>query len=122
MSRRFAEIEDQLERVPTSQDVERTLAAMSHHLKVAERIRGDAPDWALTIAHQAIFSGCIALMGAHEYRPRVNATTGLRSGSVPLPCRRMRPCLTEPNCCAGKDIAVRGQQAVMKREEEHRDP
>lgn len=73
MSARFAELEADTERIPVNRvDVEALLTRMEHDLRTAEKIRADDPVWSLTIAHQAIYNGCVALMAAHGYRPRIN--------------------------------------------------
>lgn len=73
MSSTFAELEPKLQRVTISRnDIERLLQKMAHDLETAEHNREKAADWALKIARQAILDGCIALMAAHGYRPKVN--------------------------------------------------
>jgi hypothetical protein len=73
MSNPFVELERKLEKVPVSRtEIERLLEKMEHDQDAAEYNRQKAPDWALKIAHEAILSGCTALMAAHGYRPKVN--------------------------------------------------
>lgn len=73
MSNSFAEFEDRLQRVQASRDdVGQLLGKMEHDLKVAEYNRDRSSDWALKIAHEAILTGCAALMNAHGYRAKVN--------------------------------------------------
>lgn len=73
MRDRFAELEPSLDRIAANRaDVDALLARTEKDLRTAEKLRDDDPAWALTIAHQAIYNGCVALMAAHGYRPRVN--------------------------------------------------
>ena len=73
MSDNFAEIRDKLERVRVRRiDVAGALEKMRRDLRAAEHNREVAPEWAVAAAHQAIFSGCAALMAARGYRVRPN--------------------------------------------------
>ncbi len=88
MSNPFPELEPYVEAVNfTREDVERLLVKMEHDLRTAERNRGDAPDWAIAAAHQAIFDGCAALMATYGCRPLVNGhhVTALRFARLALP-------------------------------------
>ncbi|MGH2376571.1 MAG: HEPN domain-containing protein [bacterium] len=88
MSDRFAELEPQLDRIAAKPaDVEALLARMEKDLRTAEKLRNDDPAWALTIAHQSIYNGCIALMAAHGYRPRINGhhRTAIQFARLALP-------------------------------------
>lgn len=83
MSSTFTELEPKLQRVTINRnDIERLLQKMAHDLETAEHNREKAADWALKIAHQAILDGCIALMAAHGYRPRVNGHHYVRKSVV----------------------------------------
>lgn len=91
MSNPYPALEPHVEAVPISRgDVERMLQKMEHDLRTAARNRNEAPDWCLTIAHQAIYGGCVALMGANGCRPRVNGhhKTALRFAGLALPQHR----------------------------------
>ncbi len=88
MSDRFAELEPNLDRITANlADVEALLARMEKDLRTAEKLRDDDPAWALTIAHQAIYNGCVALMAAHGYRPRINGhhRTAIQFARLALP-------------------------------------
>ncbi len=88
MSNHFAELEADLDRIPVSRvDVEALLARMEQDLRTAEKLFDDDPSWTLTIAHQAIYNGCTALMAAQGYRPRVNGhhRTAIRFARLALP-------------------------------------
>lgn len=88
MTNPFPELDTDVEHVAVGRrDVERLLAKMARDLGTAQRNREDAPDWALTIAHQAIYLGCVALMAVHGCRPRVNGhhMTALRFARLALP-------------------------------------
>ncbi|MDI6772687.1 MAG: HEPN domain-containing protein [bacterium] len=88
MSSRFAEIEASIERIGAVRpDVEALLGRMDQDLRTAEKLRQDDPTWTLTIAHQAIHNGCVALMAAWGYRPRVNGhhRTAIRFARLALP-------------------------------------
>ena len=88
MSNPFAELEHKLDRIrPSRADVARLLEKMDHDLGAAEYNRNQAPDWALKMAHEAILSGCTALMAAHGYRAKVNGHhfVTLRFAQLALP-------------------------------------
>lgn len=88
MSNPFPELEKEVEAVHIGrEDIERLLAKMEHDLQHAGRSRKDAPDWAITAAHQAIFDGCVALMATYGCRPRVNGhhVIALRFARLALP-------------------------------------
>jgi hypothetical protein len=88
MSNHFREIEADLDRITINRpDVEALLARMEQDLRTAEKLRDDDPAWSFTITHQAIYNGCVALMAAHGYRPRINGhhRTALQFARLALP-------------------------------------
>ncbi|MGH2361968.1 MAG: hypothetical protein ACRDGM_15695 [bacterium] len=88
MSNPYPELDAHVQNVPVSrEDVERLLAKMEDDRKAAEHNRRDAPGWAVTIAHQVIYSGCAALMAAYGCRPRVNGhhRTAIQFAKLTLP-------------------------------------
>lgn len=57
MSAPLADLQDSLDRIPVSRGtVQHLLNKMDRDLRVAERNRDDAPEWAIAIAHQAILN------------------------------------------------------------------
>jgi hypothetical protein len=88
MSNPYPELSAHVQNVLVSrEDVERLLAKMEDDRKAADHNREDAPSWAVTIAHQVIYSGCAALMAAHGCRPRVNGhhKTAIQFAGLTLP-------------------------------------
>ncbi len=91
MSNPFAELERQLERIPIRRsEIERLLEKMDHDLEAAEYNRKKMPDWAVKMAHEAILSGCTALMAAYGYRSKVNGHhyVTLRFAQLALPAHK----------------------------------
>jgi len=91
MSNPFAELEHQLERIPIRRlEIERLLEKMDHDLDAAEYNLNKMPDWAVKMAHEAILSGCTALMAAYGYRSKVNGHhyVTLRFAQLALPAHK----------------------------------
>ena len=51
-------------------EIERLLSLVDRDLEAAERNSRDAPDWAYTIAYNAVLQTCRAMMFSEGYRPR----------------------------------------------------
>jgi len=91
MSNPFAELEHQLERIPIRRlEIERLLEKMDHDLDAAEYNLNKMPDWAVKMAHEAILSGCTALMIAYGYRSKVNGHhyVTIRFAQLALPAHK----------------------------------
>src|SRR5207248_671570 len=87
----FAELERSLDRIPLRRpEIERLLEKMEHDLDAAEYNLKKMPDWAVKMAHEAILSGCTALMAAYGYRSKVNGHhfVTLRFAQLALPAHK----------------------------------